>query len=160
MTSATQNKTIPTTTSISDFLADLTPLRREETEKLIFLMQSISARPPILWSYSILGFGSQHYRYETGREGDMPLLAFSPRKAAITVYFPEGFHHYAGQLSHLGKHKTSVSCLYINKLSDIDLAVLKEMLEASWKLQAAPQGRATSIEEYVQPGSCYCTPPV
>ena len=149
MASASQNKTVPTTASIPVFLTGFIPSRREEAEALITLMQGISAQPPVLWRTSIIGFGSQHSRYETGREGDMPLLAFSPRKAAITVYFMEGFHHYAGQLSRLGKHKTSLSCLYINKLNEIDMTILKEMLEASWKLQAAPQGRASSIEDHV-----------
>lgn len=150
MASATQNKTLPTTASITDFLADLSPSRHEETETLISLMQIISAQPPVLWGSSIIGFGTQHYRYETGREGDMPQMAFSPRKAAITVYFMEGFDHYAGQLSRLGKHKTSVSCLYINKLNDVDLSVLKEMLEASWSLNAAPQDKVSSVEEYIR----------
>lgn len=149
MASVSQNKTVPTTASIPVFLTGLTPSRREEAEALITLMQGISAKPPMLWGPSIIGFGTQHYRYETGREGDMPRLAFSPRKAAITLYFMEGFHQYGGKLSRLGKHKTSLSCLYINKLSDVDMVVLKEMLEASWKLKAAPPARATSIEGYV-----------
>ena len=149
MTSASQNKTLPTSTSIADFLSNLTPSRREEAETLIALIQGISGQPPVLWGPSIIGFGTMHYRYQTGREGDMPQLAFSPRKAAITVYF-EGFDNYAEQLSRLGKHKTSVGCLYINKLSDVDLAVLKEMLEASWHHQAAPLEKVTSVEEYVQ----------
>ena len=148
MTSASQNKTLPTTASIADFLSGLTPSRRAEAETLITLIQGISGLPPVLWGPSIIGFGTMHYRYETGREGDMPQLAFSPRKAAITVYF-DRFDHYADQLSRLGKYKTSVGCLYINKLSDVDLAVLKEMFEASWLRRAAPQGRVGSIEEYV-----------
>ncbi len=149
MTSASQNKTLPTSASIADFLSGLTPSRRAEAETLIALMQSISALPPVLWGPSIIGFGTKHYRYETGREGDMPQLAFSPRKASITFYF-EGFDNYADQLNRLGKYKTSVGCLYINKLSDVDFAVLKEMLETSWQSQAAPQARATSIEDYVK----------
>ena len=150
MTSASQNKTLPTTASIAGFLAELNPSRQEEAERLISLMQNISAQPPVLWGPSIIGFGAQHYRYETGREGDMPEIAFSPRKAAITFYFMEGFDRYAEQLSRLGKHKTSVGCLYINKLSDVDLNVLKEMLEASWQHQAAPPEKVTSVDAYVQ----------
>ena len=149
MSPAQQNKTQPTTVSIADYLSALSPSRREEAEALIALMQGISKQPPVLWGPSIIGFGTNYYRYETGRQGDMPQLAFSPRKAAITMYFIEGFHNYADQLSRLGKHKTSVGCLYINKLSDVDLSVLKEMLEASWQRQAAPQARATSIEDYL-----------
>ncbi len=149
MASNEQNKTLPTSVPITDFLAGLSPKRQEEAETLIALFQTISNHPPVLWGPSIIGFGTQHYRYETGREGDMPEIAFSPRKAAITIYFMEGFDHYKGQLERLGKHKTSVSCLYVNKLSDIELSVLKEMLQISWKLNASPQEKVKSVEEYV-----------
>jgi len=149
MASNEQNKTLPTSVPITDFLAGLSLKRQEEAETLIALMQGISGQPPVLWGPSIIGFGTQHYRYETGREGDIPQLSFSPRKAAITMYFT-GFDHLSSQLSRLGKHKTSVGCLYINKLDDIDLAVLKEMLEASWQQQVTPLERATSVEQYVQ----------
>lgn len=149
MTSTTRNKTLPSTASIADFLSNLSPLRRVEAERLIALMQTVTGKPPILWGSSIIGFGAQHYRYETGREGDIPQLSFSPRKAAITIYF-SSFEHLANQLDRLGKHKTSVGCLYINKLSDIDLAVLKEMLEVSFQDQVTPLEGAISVEQYIQ----------
>lgn len=84
-----------------------------------------------MWGPSIIGFGTQHYKYDSGREGDMPRLAFSPRKASLTIYF-EGFDNYAQELKVLGKHKLSVACLYINKLTDINLDVLRTMLEKSF----------------------------
>ncbi len=93
-----------------------------------------------MWGPSIIGFGSQHYKYDSGREGDMPRLAFSPRKANLTVYF-NGFEKYTQELASLGKYKRSVSCLYINKLADIDFAVLRKMLEKSFacrKLDDSP----------------------
>ncbi|MGC4151906.1 MAG: DUF1801 domain-containing protein [Propionicimonas sp.] len=132
-----ENKTQPTTASIADFLAGLAPRRREEAEALIALMRSISGQEAVLWGPSIIGFGSVHYRYDSGREGDMPLLAFSPRKARLTLYFSEGFERYSEQLARLGKHSTSVSCLYATKLADLDLDVLREMLENSHRLYAA-----------------------
>lgn len=131
-----ENKTQPTTASIADFLAGLTPRRREEAEALIELMRGVSGLEPVLWGPSIIGFGSVHYRYDSGREGDMPLLAFSPRKARLTIYFSEGFDRYGEQLARLGKHSTSVSCLYATTLAALDPDVLREMLESSHRLYA------------------------
>ncbi len=98
-----------------------------------------------MWGPSIIGFGSQHYRYETGHEGDMPRLAFSPRKASITVYF-EGFDRYTHELTVLGKHKQSVSCLYINKLADIKLDILRKMLEQSFALSTKSSTKPTTVD--------------
>ena len=112
------------------------------------MMQDISGEKPHMWGPSIIGFGSQHYKYDTGREGDVPCLGFSPRKASITVYF-EGFDNYATELSKLGKHKFSVSCLYINKLEDIDLKVLRKMLEKSFDVGYNSSMKATNVDEYI-----------
>lgn len=127
-----ENKTKPTTASIDAFLETVSPKRQEEAKILITMMSDISGQMPVLWGPSIIGFGSQHYHYDTGREGDMPCLAFSPRKAALTIYF-EGFEEYADQLLKLGKYKSTVACLYINKLTDVDLSVLRQMLESSYQ---------------------------
>jgi hypothetical protein len=127
-----ENKTQPTTVSVDYFLETVSPVRQQEAKTLIAIMQEITGLPPVLWGPSIIGFGTQHYKYETGREGDMPQLAFSPRKAALTVYF-EGFDSYGEQLAKLGKHKSSVACLYLTKLADADLSVLREMLELSYQ---------------------------
>lgn len=142
--------TCPTSVPVDEFLDTVTERRRDESRELISVMREISGEEPTMWGPSIIGFGTQHYRYETGREGDMPRLAFSPRKATLTVYFNEGFDRYYGEhLARLGKHKTSVSCLYITKLDDVDLAVLTEMLEASYALDAAPAEKMTTVEQYV-----------
>jgi uncharacterized protein YdhG (YjbR/CyaY superfamily) len=101
-----------------------------------------------MWGPSIIGFGSQHYKYDTGREGDMPRLAFSPRAASITVYF-EGFDKYAHELAVLGKHKQSVTCLYINKLEDINLDVLRKMLEKSFAAATNSSTKPTTVDQYV-----------
>lgn len=123
--------TLPTDVSVESFLETVGEKRRDEARVLIAMMQEVSGLKPLMWGPSIIGFGSMHYKYESGREGDMPILAFSPRKASLTIYF-EGFDSYAEELKKLGKHKTSVACLYINKLSDIDQSVLRTMLEKSF----------------------------
>lgn len=145
-----ENKTKPTKVSTASFLEMVPEKRRNDSQALIAIMKEISSEKPVMWGPSIIGFGSQHYKYETGREGDMPRLAFSPRKAAITVYFNEGFGRYGALLKKLGKHKASVSCLYIAALADIDLDVLREMLERSYASGAAPQEKPASVDEYIE----------
>lgn len=143
-----ENKTKPTAGSVKSFLETVSPARQEEAKSLIAIMEKITGLKPVLWGPSIIGFGSQHYKYETGREGDMPCLAFSPRKASLTIYF-EGFDNYGPQLAKLGKHKSSVSCLYITKLADVDLSVLREMLEQSYQRSLKPAKKPDGVEEYV-----------
>lgn len=145
----TDNKTRPTSTSVGDFLQTVSDKRRAEALQLISIMQKLSGETPVMWGPSIIGFGSQHYRYDTGREGDMPQLGFSPRKANITIYFAEGFDRYGDLLIELGKHKTSVSCLYISKLSDINLAVLNALLLESFQLASQPQPKPKTVAEYI-----------
>ncbi len=123
----------PTSVPVDAFLATVSERRRQEAKQLIALMQKISGEEPVMWGPSIIGFGSRHYRYATGREGDMPMLAFSPRKARLTLYFDGDFDAYAGYLEKLGKHTTSVACLYLNKLADADLSVLEAMLKELWR---------------------------
>lgn len=130
---ATENKTAPTSVAIEDFLATVSPERAVEARQLIAIMERISGEPPVMWGPSIIGFGSVHYSYASGREGDMPHLGFSPRRANLTIYFMEGFEAYADELAALGPHKISKACLYVTKLSKIDTAVLTKMLEASYK---------------------------
>jgi uncharacterized protein YdhG (YjbR/CyaY superfamily) len=87
-----------------------------------------------MWGSSIIGFGKYHYKSERSRqEGDWPLVGFSPRKQQLSLYFMDGFDNYKSELEKLGKYKTSVSCLYVKKLSDIDKSVLKEMITKSYK---------------------------
>lgn len=130
---ATENKTAPTSVAIEDFLATVSPERAVEARQLIAIMERISGELPVMWGPSIIGFGSVHYSYASGREGDMPHLGFSPRRANLTIYFMEGFEAYADELAALGPHKISKACLYVTKLSKIDTAVLTKMLEASYK---------------------------
>ena len=147
----TENKMKPTDVSVESFLKSLDEKRSSEARILNDLMYKITNEQPVMWGPSIIGFGSQHYKYETGREGDMPKLGFSPRKSAITIYFMEGFDRYREQLAILGKYKTSVSCLYINKLADVDLRVLEDILVVSSSLGSEDAAqKPKTAEEYIQ----------
>ena len=123
-------KTKPTDASVEDFLAAVEPARRrDEGRTLCALMQAVSGEAPVMWGPSMIGYGQMHYRYATGREGDTFRVGFSPRKAKLTLY---GLPHEERFLDRLGKHTTSVACLYVNKPEDIDLAVLEEMIREAW----------------------------
>lgn len=124
-----QNKTIPTTQDVLDFLANLEDEQQQkDSQILITIMQRISGKPPVMWGPSIIGFGIYHYKYESGREGDMPEIAFSPRKGKLTLYVTYNAEKYADIRARLGKHKTSKACIYINKLSDVDINVLEDLI--------------------------------
>lgn len=146
---STANKTAPTAVNVNDFLTSLSDNRRSEAEQLMQIMTKVSGDKPVMWGPSIIGFGQAHYKYETGREGDVAKLGFSPRKAAITVYFMEGFADYHDELQRLGKHKTSVSCLYINKLTDIDMVVLEGMLKKSYASNVGTDSTVQTVDGYV-----------
>lgn len=144
-----ENKTQPTNMPVDEFLSTVDGKRRKEAATLVDIMKRISGAEPIMWGSSIIGFGSKHYSYDTGRQGDMPVLSFSPRKSAITIYVAEGFDRYGALLDKLGKFKASVSCLYVSKLEDIDLEVLRQMLDESHKLSAEPLAKPETVEEYI-----------
>ena len=127
-------QTVPTTADVLEFLARVEDdQQRRDSEVLIEMMGTISGQPPVLWGPAIIGFGSYHYKYESGREGDMPLIAFSPRKGKLTLYVMNYTADYSNFLERLGKHKTSKACLYINKLADVDMSVLEELVKAAYK---------------------------
>ncbi len=144
-----ENKTKPGEYSLIEFLASLDKKRSYEANILMELMTKITKSKPVLWGPSIIGFGIMHYKYESGREGNNPVLAFSPRKSRLTIYFSEGFDNYGDELSRLGKFKTSVSCLYINKLPDINLKVLQEMLEKSYDNKVVSK-KPKNLKEYLE----------
>lgn len=124
-----KNKTTETNASVSDFLnAVKDETKRADSFKLVELFESITGSPAKLWGPSIVGFGSYHYKYESGREGDAPLVAFSPRAAALTVYFSSSFDQREELLSQLGKYKTEKGCIYIKRLSEVNLDVLEELI--------------------------------
>ena len=125
-----ENKTKATTSNVGAFIDALTdPTRRSDAKELIQLMQRASGEQPKLWGPSIVGFGTYHYRYESGREGDMPLIGFSPRKAAIVLYSLLGHIQSETLLAKLGKHTTGKGCLYIKKLADVNKPVLETLIK-------------------------------
>lgn len=129
-----ENKTKPTEVKVEDFIEAVEHERqRKEAYILLDLFKKVTGKDPVMWGPSIIGFGSYHYKYKTGREGDMIRTGFSPRKGSFTLYVMPGFVNYGELLSQLGKHKTGKSCLYINKLSDVDMNVLEELIKASLK---------------------------
>lgn len=127
-----KNKTVKTDASVSEFLESAcTGEKLADAQELVELMKRISGREPAMWGKSIVGFGMYQYKYESGREGEMIRLGFSPRKTALTLYILPGFAAYDDLLAKLGKHKIGKSCLYIKKLDDIDRDVLEELVQAS-----------------------------
>jgi hypothetical protein len=128
----TELKTKPTNKSIEDFLNKVEhPTKREDSFKILELMKEITKEKPVMWGDSIVGFGSYRYKYASGREGDWPLVGFSPRKQNLTLYIMSGFERYDEILKKLGKFKTGKSCLYINKLKDVDMLSLRELVSES-----------------------------
>lgn len=105
--------------------------KKQDSIKLLKIMEEIIGEKPKMWGPSIVGFGEYHYKYESGREGDMPLIGFSPRKNALTLYILSGFDEQDKFLEKLGKYKRGRSCLYIKSLKDIDEEILRKMIKAS-----------------------------
>jgi hypothetical protein len=119
--------------SVRDFINTIEPeAKRQDAFTLLTLFEKITGEKAKLWGSSIIGFGQYHYTYDSGQEGDACLTGFSPRKANLTIYIMPGFKQYQDLLEKLGKHKTSVSCLYINKLSDIDIDVLSQLVKKGY----------------------------
>jgi hypothetical protein len=113
--------------------------KRADAGVVLALMREVTGKPPQLWGGSIVGFGSYHYKYASGHEGDWFLTGFSPRKQ-VTLYIMAGFTRYEALLAKLGKFKTGKSCLYVNKLADVDLTVLRQLVKASAEHVAQLQG--------------------
>ena len=129
-------KTLENDGSVTDFI-DAVPedAKRQDSYKLLDMYKRVTGEQPRMWGASMIGFGKYHYKSERStQEGDWPLAAFSPRKQNLTLYFMSGFDEFLAEtLSRLGKHKTSKSCLYINKLADVDVAVLEETVRQGFK---------------------------
>lgn len=142
-----EQKTRPGTGDVGAFLAQLDdPGKRADSQALVEMMQQVSGAPPVLWG-SMVGFGQYHYRYASGREGDTFLIGFAPRKAEFSLYltgcdFPEEQARRDALLARLGRHRMGKACLYVKRLEDVDMAVLRALAEISVaRLRAAyPQG--------------------
>ena len=128
----TENKTKESDASVDAFLdAVENDERRTDCKTLLNLMAEVTGSEPRMWGSSMIGFGSYHYRYASGREGDWFITGFSPRKKALTLYIMPGFDGYDDLMGRLGKHTSGKACIYVRRLDDIDLEVLKEMVLAS-----------------------------
>jgi hypothetical protein len=127
-----ENKTKPTAASVSAFIGKISdPSQQKDAKALVKWMEHVSGEKAKLWGPSIIGVGTYHYKYDSGREGDMPMLSFSPRKSATVLYSLMGFSGSDALLAKLGKHTIGKGCLYIKKLADIDEQVLKELMAKS-----------------------------
>lgn len=132
MASGNPNKTQPTDAAVAEFIAAVPDaVRRADAEQLVALMGAESGEPATMWGPSIIGFGSYHYRYDSGREGDMARIGFSPRKAETVLYLVDGYDEQQDLLARLGKHRAGKACLYIKRLADVDMTVLMEMIRRS-----------------------------
>ena len=137
-----ENKTKATAFSVPAFLDACTDdERRADAKALTRLMQKVTGDMPIMWGPSIVGFGSYHYIYESGREGDAPIVGFSPRKAANVLYGTTGFRGAEALLAKLGKHTTGKGCLYIKKLADVDVKVLEMLIEKAVSAARVAHGK-------------------
>lgn len=127
-------KTTETDASVDEFLAAVeNDKRRVDALTVKTIMERLTGQPPKMWGSSIVGFGAYDYKYPTGNSGRWMMTGFSPRKTALTVYIMPGFSKYDDLMAKLGKHKTGKSCLYINKLEDVDQGVLEELITLSFE---------------------------
>ena len=123
-------KTKKTAASVEKFIdAVADPVQRDDSRRVVELMREATGAEPAMWGTSIVGFGAYHYKYDTGREADWFEMGFSPRKGTLTLYIMPGVERYASHLEKLGKHKTGRGCLYIKKLDDVSVPVLKRLLK-------------------------------
>jgi hypothetical protein len=126
-----QNKTKPTKVSVAGFIAKVAnEQQRKDSQELVKLFRELTGKPPKMWGPSIVGFDSYHYVYESGREGDAPVIGFSPRKAELVLYVAP-YANDSGLKAQLGKHKAGAGCLYVKELDDLDRDVLKKLAKAS-----------------------------
>lgn len=127
------NKTVPTKASVKAFVERVPQEeKRNDCFKLLEVMHKVTGEKPVMWGPGIVGFGTYHYRYDSGREGDMLMTGFSPRSQTISLYIMSGFGRYAALLQKLGKYKTGKSCLYIKRLSDINMDIMEELIRDSY----------------------------
>lgn len=135
--SGQNNKTVKTTKSVAAYLADVKPeAKRKDCETLAKLFEALSGFPAQMWGPSLVGYGTYHYKYESGREGDFFRVGFAPRAQNITIYIMPGFENFEAELAELGKHKLGKSCLYVKSLADIDMDVLTALVRKSLDIMA------------------------
>jgi len=128
------NKTVGTQASVDAFIDSVEhPIRRQDAQRLNQIFREVTGFEPVMWGPTIIGYGRYHYMYDSGREGDCQATGFSPRKSNLSIYIMPGYEDYSELLGRLGKYKMGKSCLYINKLADVDEAVLRELIRVGLK---------------------------
>ncbi|MFJ6415219.1 DUF1801 domain-containing protein [Paeniglutamicibacter sp. NPDC091659] len=128
------NKTTPTRVDPHEFIASVThPVRRADSRALLEMMEEVSGQPATMWGPTIIGFGTYHYKYDSGREGDAGAIGFSPRSTILALYGLTIAPESGELLGKLGKHKRGVACLYVNKLADVDFGVLTELARYGYR---------------------------
>ena len=129
-----ENKTKPTKSSVTAFLNKIRDQQlKDDCFAILKMMQEVSNCEPVMWGSAIIGFGTYHYVYESGREGDTVVIGFSPRKQNISIYLMGGLNKVENELSRLGKYKTGKGCLYIKSLGDVNVEVLKKVFDRAFK---------------------------
>lgn len=141
----TTDKSSQSNRSVKDFIASLDEQTLKDSQALIKIMQRISGHKPKLWNVGTIGFDTYHYKYDSGREGDGLAIGFYPRKGKITVYLMDGTARYAKLLAKLGKHTTTGYCLYIKRLSDVELPILEQILQQSYENIKSQDGHINEI---------------
>lgn len=138
-----EQKTVPTDASVEDFLADIMPeMRRRDAFTLASMMTRITGYDPVMWGPSIVGYGEYHYTYASGHSDFYFMTGFSPRKKNLVLYLMPSLSGHEALLSKLGKYKTGVCCLYINKLTDVDLTILEKLIESGFNQMIKKYGRS------------------
>jgi hypothetical protein len=131
--------------SVKDYVSSLDEELAKDSRVLIEIMQQISGHKPKIWNVGTIGFDTYHYKYDSGREGDGHILGFYPRKAKITIYLMDGTERYSELLAKLGKHTTTGYCLYIKKLIDVELPILKQIMQKSYENIKSQDGNINQI---------------
>lgn len=127
------NKTVVTKQSVSQFINSIEDSQLKKDSKTVAkIMHTISGKKPTMWGPSIVGYGTYHYRYDSGREGDFLRIGFSPRKSGLSIYLMPGYQDLEKELAQLGRHKAGKSCLNIKQLSDVDMATLEDIIKKGW----------------------------
>ena len=131
---ADTNKTQATKASVTEFLNGIEdPDRRRDCKTIARIMREVSGKRATMWGSAMVGYGSYHYHYDSGREGDFFRIGFSPRKQDLTIYIMPGYTDFGALLSKLGKHRKGKSCLYLKRLTDVDMKVLERLIRAGWQ---------------------------
>lgn len=141
---ASENRSQPTDVPVADFLDRVAEGCRADAEQAMEVMHRLTGAEPVMWGPSIIGYGARHYVTAAGREGDVPLLSLSPRKANLVVYVPEGLADYGYLLERLGPHRTGASCLYLPRLTKVDVEVLAEIIARSHRHHAPEEAEAAA----------------